>query len=260
MEVEIDRFEAARDNVIKKYKLAGRPEGKLKDKLAVAVDAICTLTIGGLGARICSWRLRSTPMGAAARRRACYHGAQHDAWGLEAVRSQALRICPHRSCTAAGLVPPLQRPLLTGVPLIASRAASGERRAQGRRGCAPAGCAGRRRRGQGDLSRGGRCGRVCCGCGAAVASTCLCMKAHCRRRLRRLTCMAMAVHGQGSAARPARAASVWQQAPDVFAAHARVPCDMHGGRTNVGASHVHDLHPSQLQVCPLLGHHDIIVA
>lgn len=46
MEVEIDRFEATRDNVIKKYKLVGRPEGKLKDKLAVAVDAICTLTLG----------------------------------------------------------------------------------------------------------------------------------------------------------------------------------------------------------------------
>lgn len=47
IEIEMDRFEQAKAAVIKKYSMMERPQGKLRDKVAVCVDALCTLVIGG---------------------------------------------------------------------------------------------------------------------------------------------------------------------------------------------------------------------
>lgn len=47
IEIEMDRFEQAKAGVLKKYSMVSRPEGKLEDQLGVAVDALCTLCIGG---------------------------------------------------------------------------------------------------------------------------------------------------------------------------------------------------------------------
>lgn len=46
IEIEMDRFEQAKAAVIKKYSMMERPQGKLRDKVAVCVDALCTLVIG----------------------------------------------------------------------------------------------------------------------------------------------------------------------------------------------------------------------
>ncbi len=43
----MDRFEQAKAAVIKKYSMMERPQGKLRDKVAVCVDALCTLVVGG---------------------------------------------------------------------------------------------------------------------------------------------------------------------------------------------------------------------
>lgn len=46
LEVEIERFENARTEAVKKYSLMELPEGSMKDKLSVAVDAISLLCAG----------------------------------------------------------------------------------------------------------------------------------------------------------------------------------------------------------------------
>jgi hypothetical protein len=46
MEIEIDRFSIIRTASLKKYTMMAPPEGKLKDKVSVGVDAICTLCLG----------------------------------------------------------------------------------------------------------------------------------------------------------------------------------------------------------------------
>ncbi|GAX79700.1 hypothetical protein CEUSTIGMA_g7141.t1 [Chlamydomonas eustigma] len=46
MEIEIDRFDIIRTASLKKYSMMAPPEGKLKDKVAVGVDAICILCLG----------------------------------------------------------------------------------------------------------------------------------------------------------------------------------------------------------------------
>ncbi|KXZ56755.1 hypothetical protein GPECTOR_1g680 [Gonium pectorale] len=46
IEIEMDRFETAKSAVLKKYDMMQRPEGRLEDKLNVAVDGLCTLCIG----------------------------------------------------------------------------------------------------------------------------------------------------------------------------------------------------------------------
>ncbi|KAG2499869.1 hypothetical protein HYH03_002160 [Edaphochlamys debaryana] len=46
IEIEVERFETAKEVTLKKYNMINRPEGKLEDKLGLAVDALCTLCIG----------------------------------------------------------------------------------------------------------------------------------------------------------------------------------------------------------------------
>ncbi|GIL42938.1 hypothetical protein Vafri_761 [Volvox africanus] len=46
IEIEVDRFDNAKGAVLKKYDMMQRPEGKLEDKVNVAVDALCTLCLG----------------------------------------------------------------------------------------------------------------------------------------------------------------------------------------------------------------------
>ncbi|GLC44459.1 hypothetical protein PLESTB_000467300 [Pleodorina starrii] len=46
IEIEVDRFETSKEAVLKKYAMMQRPEGKLEDKVNVAVDALCTLCLG----------------------------------------------------------------------------------------------------------------------------------------------------------------------------------------------------------------------
>lgn len=46
IEVEVERFENTKGAVLKKYAMIERPEGKLEDKLNVAVDALCALCLG----------------------------------------------------------------------------------------------------------------------------------------------------------------------------------------------------------------------
>ncbi|GIL73028.1 hypothetical protein Vretimale_4644 [Volvox reticuliferus] len=46
IEIEVDRFDNAKGAVLKKYAMMQRPEGKLEDKVNVAVDALCMLCLG----------------------------------------------------------------------------------------------------------------------------------------------------------------------------------------------------------------------
>ncbi|PNH12369.1 hypothetical protein TSOC_000663, partial [Tetrabaena socialis] len=46
IEIEVERFEQSKATVLKKYEMVARPEGKLVDRLAVTVDALCMLCIG----------------------------------------------------------------------------------------------------------------------------------------------------------------------------------------------------------------------
>lgn len=46
MEIELDRFEGAKQVALKKYEMMAKPEGKLQDQVTLAVDALCVLCIG----------------------------------------------------------------------------------------------------------------------------------------------------------------------------------------------------------------------
>ena len=49
MESEITRFDATKGLTLVKYNLIDRPEGKLKDKVNIAVDGLSTLCLGTQG-------------------------------------------------------------------------------------------------------------------------------------------------------------------------------------------------------------------
>ena len=49
IEMEMDRFENTKMSSLKKYSMVTRPEGKLEEKVNVAVDALCMLCIGKYG-------------------------------------------------------------------------------------------------------------------------------------------------------------------------------------------------------------------
>lgn len=49
VEIEMDRFENARDATLAKYRMMQRPKGKLADGLNLAVDGIATLCMGECG-------------------------------------------------------------------------------------------------------------------------------------------------------------------------------------------------------------------
>jgi len=46
MEIEIDRFGITRASTLKKYSMMTPPEGKVADKVNLAVDTIATLSLG----------------------------------------------------------------------------------------------------------------------------------------------------------------------------------------------------------------------
>lgn len=46
VEIEMDRFENARDATLAKYRMMQRPKGKVSDGLNLAVDGIATLCMG----------------------------------------------------------------------------------------------------------------------------------------------------------------------------------------------------------------------
>lgn len=46
MEIEIDRFEMARSLTLEKYNLMARPEATLQEKVVVAVDTLCVMSLG----------------------------------------------------------------------------------------------------------------------------------------------------------------------------------------------------------------------
>lgn len=46
VEIEMDRFENARDATLAKYRMMQRPKGKVADGLNLAVDGIATLCMG----------------------------------------------------------------------------------------------------------------------------------------------------------------------------------------------------------------------